>query len=342
MVLTTEFEISSAGASPVSTGRTILFPFSAGEFSGVKEFYTDSDNAANAADSLTETQDRYIVGAVTNIKVSQNFNLGLFNTDKERNSVWVYKYLWDETKRIQSAWSKWIFTDKVEYFFFRNSLVYLVTTDTAGRVHLSSLDLNRPLGEYGYHLMLDRQRVLAAFAGTVTLPYLNARFQQGEGCSQPGTEAGVQSVISLANNQYRYVLDLAEVPNGATVRAGQEILWQLTPTEVFARDYQNNIDTSRKVTVQDYVVHVDQSGVFKAVGTSPYSPPWEFYSDVFPLDNEPDDPSRLMLYSGPVFFPWGERADWSTVTFEGTDIRPVTIHEVGWTGQITQTKGRRV
>jgi len=341
MVLTTEFEIASGGTPPVSTGRTILFPFSSGEFSGVKEFYTDSDNAANAANSLTETQDRYIEGSITGMAVSQNFNLGLFRTNKNRRTVWVYKYLWDGNEVLQSAWGKWQFQDVVEYFFFRNSLVYFLGIDTDGDVFLHSLDLNRPIGVYGYHEMLDRRVEKQVASNYIELPYGGARFLQATGCANPGLEARPTLEIRLNALTTRYFFDAEVAPNGATLFCGQTVEWELEPTRVFARDYQNRIDTSKKVTVQDYVVHVDNSGEFKAIGSSPYSDDWEYTAYVFPLDSEPLDPDRLILQSGPFYIPWGERADWSRLRLTGTDIRPVTIHEVEWIGQILRTKGRR-
>jgi len=341
MVLTTEFEIASGGTPPVSTGRTILFPFSAGEYSGIKEFYTDSDNAANAANSLTETQDRYILGSVKGMAVSQNFNLGLFRTTENRKVVWVYKYLWDGNEVLQSAWSKWEFQDKVDYFFFRNSTVYLLGQDDDGDVFLHSLDLNRPLGEYGYHEMLDRRVEKTVADSYVELPYGGARFLQATGCANPGLEVTPTLELRLNATTHRYIFDEAVAPDGATVNCGQTVEWELKPTQVFARDYQSRIDTSQKVTVQDFVVHVDNSGEFKAVGTSPYSDPWEYSAYVFPLDDEPLDTERLILQSGPFYIPWGERADWSSLTLSGNDIRPVTIHELEWIGQILRTKGRR-
>ena len=341
MVLTTEFEITSGGTPPVSTGRTILFPFSAGEFSGVKEFYTDSDNAANTANSLTETQDRYIRGSITGMAVSQNFNLGLFRTNKDRRTVWVYKYLWDGNEVLQSAWGKWQFQDVVEYFFFRNSIVYFLGRDVDGDVFLHSLDLNRPVGVYGYHEMLDRRVEKQMVGNHIELPYGGARFLQATGCANPGLEATPTSVVRLNALSTRYFFDASEVPSGATLFCGQTVEWSLEPTQVFAKDYQGRTDTSQKVTIQDYVVHVDNSGEFKAVGSSPYSADWEYTSYVFPFDNEPPDLNRLIRQSGPVYIPWGERADWSKLRLTGTDIRPVTIHEVAWVGQILNTKGRR-
>lgn len=342
MVLTTEFEISSGGTPPVSTGRTILFPFSAGEYSGIKEFYTDSDNAANAANSLTETQDRYILGSVSGMTVSQNFNMGLFRTDQDPDTVWVYKYLWDGTEVLQSAWGKWKFKEPVVYFFFRNSLVHLLGVNGGGEVFLHTLNLNRPLGEYGYHEMLDRRITKTVVSNSVELPYSGARFMQSTGCANPGLEVVPTSEIRITATMSQYIFDEDIVPNGATVLCGQTVEWSLEPTQVFARDYRDKIDTSQKVTIQEYVVHVDNSGEFRAIGSSPYSDGWEYSTDVFPLDGEPLDPERLSLHTGPMYIPWGERADWSSLKLTGSDIRPVTIHEVGWTGQILKTKGRRV
>lgn len=341
MVLTTEFEIASGGTPPVSTGRTILLPFSVGAFSGVKEFYTDSDNAANAANSLTETQDRYINGSITGMAVSQNFNLSLFRTDKDRRTVWVYKYLWDGNKILQSAWSKWQFQDQVEHFFFRSSLVYFLGRDVDGDVFLHSMDLNRPEGVYGYHEMLDRRVEKRVASNYVELPYGSARFLQATGCANPGLEVRPTAEVRINAVYTRYFFDESAVPNGATLFCGQTVEWALEPTQVFPKDYQGRVDTSQKVTIQDYVVHVDKSGEFKAVGSSPYSDEWEYNVNVFPLDNEPLDPNRVLLQSGPVYIPWGERADWSKLRLTGTDIRPVTIHELEWIGQILRTKGRR-
>jgi len=345
MVLTTEFEIKSGGTPPVSTGRTILFPFTAGEFSGIKEFYTDSDTAANAANSLTEAQDKYINGLVTGLEVSQNFNMGLLRTNQSRNTVWVYNYLWDGKNPLQSAWSKWEFKDDVEHFFFRNSIVYFVSSYAGGDVFLNSLDLNRPVSELGYHTMLDRKqlRLVERSGGNsaIILNYPEARFIQSTGCPHPGQEVKPWVELNITDTYHKYIFYPEELPVGASALCGQTVRWQLKPSQVFARDYQARIDTSQKVTIQDYVVHLENSGEFKAIGKSPYSDDWEYTASVFPLDDEPLDPERLIIQNGPFYIPWGERADWSTLLLEGTDFRPVTIHEVEWIGQILRTKGRR-
>jgi len=341
MVLTTEFQMQSDGARPTSTGRTILLPFLIGNYSGVKEFYTDSDSAANAADSLTETQDRYIDGVIRNMAVSQNFNTALFQTDVGGGTIWVYKYLWDKTELLQSAWSKWQFKDNVLYFFFDNSVVYIICSDDEG-VFLHSLDLNRPLNVYGYHTTMDRQKEYTVREGNkLVLTDTDTVYMQGEGCRFPGTAISPTIVLSNGAGAYDVLFSGVDAPVGAKIVVGQSVDWLIEPTQVFGRDYQQRVDTSRKVTVQDYIVHVERSGVFTVAGTSPYGGDWAFDSYAFSVDNEPLDPQGLGLVSGPIQFPWGERADYSKLTIKGNDIRPVTIHELEWLGQISTSRGQR-
>jgi len=341
MVLTTEFEISSGGTPPISTGRSILFAFNTGKFSGIKEFYTDSDNAVQAANSLTETQDRYIVGQVIGSDISQSFSLAVFRTDASPKFLYVYKYLWDGRELLQSSWSKWEFKDNIRHAFFDDNTMYLVSIDLDNDVFIHSMDLNRPEGEYGYHEMLDRRVTRTVDQNEIELPYDNAKFLQGAGCPNPGLETRPVFEIKVNALRTKYIFEQDVIPNGATVICGQEIPWLLDPTEVYGVDYQQRVDTSQKITIQDYIVHVENSGEFKAIGFSPYSDPWEYSAYVFPLDNEPLDPDRLIVQTGEFYIPWGERADWSTLRLAGNDIRPVTILELEWVGQILRTKGRR-
>lgn len=344
MVLTTEFEITSGGTPPVGTGRTILLPFQTGEFSGVKEFYTDSDNAANAANTLTDTQDRYIEGLITGMEVSQNFNLGLLRTDADPKTVYVYKYLWDGNEVLQSAWSLWRFTDDVLHLFFDNSIVFFVGADGDGNVFTHSLDLNRPEGVHGYHEMLDRRVETVVASNAVTLNYPGARFLQGQGCANPGLEILPTEILRLGPTSTQYTFDASLAPNGATVSSGQTVPWELMPAQVFARDHQDRVHTSSDVMIEEYVVHVDNSGVFTARMESPYfDEAVDFTYEVFPLDDDALDPQRLLVRSEPVYIPWGSFAHEASLTLLGSDLRPVTILELEWVAQMYNNhRGRRV
>ena len=350
MVLTTEYEIESAGCPPVSTGRTLLFPYTLGEFSGVNEFYTSGDNSAQAANSLTENVSSYINGKINGMRVSQNFNLAVFTTEWNSNfdndrTLWVYKYLWDGTELLQSAWSKWVFRNSVLHFFFNSSRLYTIVATGTG-VSLEYLDLNRPNGPYGYHISMDSVAYTVTTSSVqgyslITRPIPELKFIQHTGCSNPGMEVVPESVSNLSNGDWAYRFDTTHVPIGSTVISGVPVHWELEPTEVFARDFQQRIDTSRNLTIQDYTIGIKDSGYIKADFISPYSDTVTYGEEMFPLDGEPDYPNPPFLISEDIVIPWGERSDWSTLRLHGDDYRPVTIIEIQWAGQVLSPRGKR-
>lgn len=342
MVLTTEFEISSGGTAPVSTGRTILFPYLVGDYSGIKEFYTAANSSAQAANSLTEGVSRYIKGAVRHMAVSQNFNFALFQAEPE-DTLWIYKFLWNGSELVQSAWATWKFNYQILHFHFDNSRVTFIQRHTDGQVFTSYLDLNRPEGPYGYHESLDTKltRVVSPEL-TVEVPFPNARFIQSTGTEYPGMEILATSVQVIDPSTWRYTFNPIFVQAGQSLLCGQTMEWRLSPSEPMAKDHRDRVDTSRQITVQEYWINISNSGEFVSKMDSLYSPSYEHDFPRFYFDNEPDFPNQNALFNGEISIPWGERADWSKLTLIGRDVKPVTILELGWSGQILNTKGRTI
>lgn len=341
MVLTTEFSASSAGAAPVSAGKSILFPFTTGIYSGIKEFFATENDGADTAVTLTEAQDKLLLGPVSGIAMSQNFNTALFRTTDSPRSLYVYKFLWDGEQLVQSSWGIWQFLDSIEHAFFRDSTLWLCSRDLDGTMFLHYLNMNRPVGPFGYHFSLDRE-VETTVMGEVDLPYGNARFVQGDGTLNPGREVRPLTEIRMGSAIYRYTFDPVDVPDGSKLFSGQAVEWELELTQVFAKDHQDRVDTSREVHIDNYTVVLADSGPVTGRVSSPYFDTWEHTEEPFPMEDNPLDPTGLLLTSGPVSLPFGEQADNATMTLTGHDIRPVTILEVAWTGQVLQRRGHRV
>ena len=347
LVLTTEYEVESAGVAPPSTGRTLLLPFKVGRYSGLQEYYTNSENSVQAANSLTETVNMYIEGTVKGMSVSQNFNMAVITTDSTdpvfRRTLWVYKYLWDGSELIQSSWSKWRLRSAIRYHFFKSNRLYVILDNETGSA-IEYLDLNRVPGEYGYAPSLDSYREAQVTLGEGYSEFRSSlsgiKFIQHRGCRNPGLSVEPARTRRVGNETL-YEFDTSIVPVGAMVISGIPIVWELYPTEVYARDYQGRIDTSKNLVVQEYVVKVQDSGVVKADFISPYSPTYTYFEELAPMDQEPLYPQGSWLVSEDLVFPWGERADWSTLRLWGDDYRPVTINEVQWAGQITAPRGTR-
>ena len=342
LVKTTSFEMRG-GAKPIETGRTILFPFKSGNFSGSKEFFTNDEVATNGADTITETVDRYLPGLIDHMSCSTNFSMAVFKTDEQemQDTVWVYKYLWQNVEKIQSAWSKWVFPHKVEHFFFDGSELHVVMSRPAntGKVDLvfNALDLDIPRNEVaGYHICLDRQvnRIADSFSN-VALNVDGALFVQGLGCADPGRQVFPLASWSNPNGTYTYNFQVDTVPEGATVFAGLPYERVLKPTMPFVRSRQGAVLPRTHLVVGSFLLEYEDTGHIKSTMTSRYrQQPIEFVMDWFPLDNDPIDPLSRGLRSGILNIPWGERSDWSELTLSSSDVRPTTILEIEWVGQV--------
>lgn len=357
MVLTSEIEVKgNTRATPASTGRTILFPFETGDYGGVVEYYTDQEGNANNFNVLTQTVNKYIPRPVHQLIVNQSFRLVLVRTNGDNHALYTYHYLNDGEDVLQAAWSRWEFKNRVLHVFFDNNELYLISrkedhsTDTH-KVFLQRMDLNSPFETYPYHMTMDRlqTRTVGTSGGSLSrrifTPFYPRVVQTADG-PNPGAEL-VPTSVTLEGANYRVELSASECDVGDEVLVGQSVEWEVQPTRVFARDYQDRIDVSQRVTVQDYVVHVDKAGEFKAVGTSDYElEDWEFqpYNYVKGAEAPGTDGVNLSsydLYTGPAIIVWGLRAEWATMTLKGEDHRPWTLHELEWNGQILNTRGRR-
>lgn len=334
MAQTTAFEMRG-GAAPVQTGRTIVFPFKTGKYSGLKEFFTNDEVATNGADTLTETLDRYVEGLVTHLTCSTNLNTILLRTDGAavRDTIWVYSYLWQGTEKVQGAWHKWVLPGDVEHFYFSGSEITVVLWHAATSSYtVNKADIDLPEDEdVGYHVCLDRQRAAVVTAGVVDLPFPNATFAQSLGCPAIGSEASA-TAADLGGGQWRYTLNPDAAPEGATVVAGQKYLRMVKPTMPFMRDREGNVKARGHVVVSAFYIDYQNCGALDVIQTGPWREPSTISVNWFPLADDPlRGPSGIR--SGILEVPWGERSDWSELTIQSDDIRPTTILEVEWSGQ---------
>ncbi|MDG1314187.1 MAG: hypothetical protein P8P29_01515, partial [Flavobacteriaceae bacterium] len=368
MVQTTNFEMGNA-ARPASTGRTLLFPFSNGGFAGVKEFFSSAGTDASDAVSITQVQDEYMRGAVTKLTASTNFSFVLVQTDHvdEQKTLFVHQYYYSGEEKAQASWSRWDFPYTVVNVFFSGSQLYILMYDATLGYIQTTLDLDIPDNvETGYPVTLD---VLGAYtAATVSgeyvlpdyvdityaetgiadanstfidLPWNDARVVQGTGCTIPGQTANAV-VTDLGGGTYRYLLENTSVPDSATVLAGLPYTSAVLPTMPFIRDKTGAAITRSKLVVTEFIAYFEESGYINSTMTSKYrSTPLVYSNAEIVTANDPDDPAGKGIRSGQYKIPWGERSDWSELTISSDDVRPMTIIEVEWIGQVL-TRGRRL
>lgn len=156
---TTEFECSLK-ARPVGAGRNIYFTFNRGAFSGLREYYVDGDTNTNDAVDVTSHVPAYVPSGITKMTASSSEDMVAMISENQKNTVFVYKYYWNEQEKLQSAWYKWTFpnTDEILSIDFLESDLYL-TIRRADGVYFESMSVNPGFKDEGFDfgVHLDRK-----------------------------------------------------------------------------------------------------------------------------------------------------------------------------------------
>lgn len=121
----TEFECSLK-AKPVGAGKNVFFAVNKGNYSGIREYYVDGQSQEKDAADITSHVPQYIPGGLYKLAVSTNEDILLGLTEKEQNSIYVYKYFWSGMDKLQSAWSKWTFDGTILNCDFIDSECYMI------------------------------------------------------------------------------------------------------------------------------------------------------------------------------------------------------------------------
>jgi len=351
MTVTTGFKITN-GIRPVSTGRTVLFPFVSGQYSGIKEMFSVNTDEANTAATLTRLQSKYLLGEVTNLVTSQDFSMTLVTMDGEgqENSVFVNQYLWDGQSKVQDAWYEWKFPHPVVGMFFETSnIVFTLNNGTALVQTRLSLDYTEE-EVLGYPLCLDLNTktyvtedsdMLVNIDGELFVQsvYEDLVLVQAEGCYRPGARLKAKRTGS---GPWLYNIDTETAPIGSHIYCGVPYRGLVTPTMPFIRDREGKVQRLAKLVVTDFVLHYDVSGFISTRMSSKYrAEDIDIHNDFTITENNLDDPNWNGIRSGEWLIPWGERSDWSQLTVYSDDFRPYSITELEWLGQ-PLTRGRRV
>lgn len=179
----TEFE-STTGVRPVGVGQYVYFPVPRGSFTGLREYYVEEGNEQNDALDVTSHCPRYIPKDLFKLSSSTSEDMVVGISSVTPNALWVYKFYFGEGGKLQSAWSKWLFSeeDRILSAEFIESELYLTVARDDGtfieRLDIESGALDTDAAIY-YHV--DRGTFLTGGtynAGTntttFTLPYVTS------------------------------------------------------------------------------------------------------------------------------------------------------------------------
>ena len=118
---------ASLKAKPVNAGRNVYFVAERAKYTTVREFFTAADNTdAKDVQDITSHVPNYIPNGVYKIIPSTVENVMLYLTEGDETSMYIYKYLFIDSQRVQAAWSKWDMQGVVYGGQFIDNYLYLI------------------------------------------------------------------------------------------------------------------------------------------------------------------------------------------------------------------------
>jgi hypothetical protein len=243
---TTEFE-ASLRAKPAAAGRFVYFATKRGAWSGMWEYYVDSDTDTNDAAETTSHVPEYLDGEIKKIEASSNEDMILVQTTGETESVYVYRYYWKGREKLQASWSKWTFGDDVLSMAF-NLADIMILVKRGNNLFLEKINLSvDDATQYTtgkFPIMLDR-RVQLETSGLTTVPYTDSNLTY---VSQRGKVIAVGDVAAL--------LSASEV-----VYAGIPYTFKYQFSEPVLKQ-ENSPITTGHLQLRNYAVVYNDTGFF--------------------------------------------------------------------------------
>ena len=312
---TTEFE-ASLRAKPAQAGKYVYFASKRGAWSGMWEYFVDTDTDTNDASEITAHVPEYLDGEVTNIQASSNEDMLVVQTDNDKKSLYIYRYYWSGREKLQAAWSKFTFEgDVLGCSFNLADLSILVKRGTnvfLERINLSVDDATTYTdGKFSVHL--DR-RVRLETGGVTTLPYTDSNAIYIDERGKIITSSDVAGLLS----------------DGEVVYAGIPFTFKYQFSEPVVK-INNQPITTASLRIRNWSVVYNDTGFF-TVKTTPARR--STYTRTFTgrlVGGAANLLSKAAIDSGTYQFGVVGNAD-TTITLESDSHLPATFQSAEWEG----------
>ena len=155
----TEFD-ADTWVKPIGVGRNLYFTAHKTDFTTVQEYFAvaDSTTQKNATD-VTGHVPNFLKNHIYSLKACNNENLLIALSDNQRDTMYIYKFLFLNDSKAQASWSRWTFDGDIIGADFINSIMYLVI-NRGSNTFLEKLPISYNTKDFvsePYRVMLDRK-----------------------------------------------------------------------------------------------------------------------------------------------------------------------------------------
>lgn len=343
LVLTSAFE-AELRAKPVGSGRNVFFATNFGSYTNIREFFVESGTDINDSRAITQHVKKYIEGKVTKLSASSNYDTLLVQTDNDARTIYWYQYIWTDTEKVQSSWSKLMFPSGVVYTFFDEEIVYVIQKD-GDDYYLTrmSLDVQDSAG-MAYHVHLDNRFDVFEVNRQFVLPYDYLRNQsllavQSTNCPNPGLLVPIDSVVY--DPAYGYVVTLKSDMFGGDIIVGAKYLSRYQPTMPQVKDQDGVKVGTGNLVISKFKTALSKTGEIIGRVLSKYGngPDVRFNGRIVgDLNNQ----VGVQPLSDDTFtLPYGQKADLAEIEFYTESHLPLTMLDIEWEGQYMK-RGKRI
>jgi hypothetical protein len=168
----TEFE-SDPNCRPVALGQEVYFAVNRTTNTAIRNYFIDTEALTNDASDVTAHVPSYIPPNVFKLAASTTEDLVFALTLENRNRIYLYKFYWQEDKKVQAAWQRFDLADDdvILGVEFINNVAYLVVQRDDG-VFLETMDMQPSVidDDLGFLCTLDRRFVDTGVYDSATEP----------------------------------------------------------------------------------------------------------------------------------------------------------------------------
>lgn len=347
LVLTTSFE-ADLGARPVPSGRNVFFATQFGQYSGIREFYTEGGSDINDTRPITQHIKKYLKGSVRHMSSTSSYDKLFVHTTDDPRTIFVYEYIWADQEKVQSSWSKWKFNADVVHSFFDFEQVYWIRRRASGYYFLGRMSLDMPEEPAaGYHLHLGERWDVAGVQTQFILPlwFIGTEeliIVQGEGCPNPGMPVDILSIEEVGpENGESWVVTLRHNMNNGSIIGGSVYQSEYWPSMPRLRDQANDVMSNGRLMINQFIVQTEKSVHLVAQkmakwGNGPEVPFFGYavHSPSMIIGTPPIDDHQYRV-------PFKEKSDNAELRLFTSRQWPLSMSEIEYEGTVNK-RGKRI
>lgn len=338
----TEFE-ASTDVPPVGVGKNVFFVTPKGQYAHIMEYFVNEDTSLSDAANITGHVPRYVAAGVHSLVASGNEDVLLVLSAQKPSEVSVYKYLWNNNEKLQSAWFKWVFGGDVLGAAFMETQIFFIIQYPDG-LYLEVMDVQPGFADPDspFEFLLDRKLYETdiditkydpfADVTTLTLPYsptASPVILTRPGGS--GTEGEYHAVLSSTGNTVEVRGDLSGLP----LVLGTPIRSTVTLSHIFMRDEKGGSGApvlGGRLQLRSMHIYYKDSGRFTVTVEPLYRQPSAYTCTGRILSHGANKVGKLAVSSGTFTVPILSKADQVLITITSTSPLPFHFVNAEWEG----------